>query len=69
MYSVSHNLEVSKPILVIKINIIIKERKIDWNSIIEGLEYETKEFALNPIGSGKQKFCMKNDFISEILER
>lgn len=55
--------------LVTKNNIIVKERKIDWNSIVEGLEYQTKEFAFNPIGSGKQKFCTKNDFISEILER
>lgn len=67
MHGASHNLEVSKRLLVIKNIIIIKERKINCNYITEGLEYEIKKFALNPIGSGK--FCVKNDFVSEIVER
>lgn len=28
----------------------------DWNPIMEGLKYQTKELTWNPIGSGKQKF-------------
>lgn len=67
MYGASHNLEVSKQSLVTKNNIIIKERRINWNSITESLEYQ--EFALNPSNRRKQKFCVKNDFASEILER
>lgn len=59
MYGASHNLEVSKQSLVIKNNTVIKGRKIDLNSIIEGLEYQTKEFALNPTDRSKQKFSQK----------
>lgn len=59
MYGASHNLEVSKQSLVIKNNTVIKGRKIDWNSVIEGLEYQTKEFALNPTDRSKQKFSQK----------
>lgn len=49
MYSASHNLEVSKQLLVIK-NILIKDGKRKWNSIMEVLEQQTKDFALNPVG-------------------
>lgn len=59
MHGASYSLEISKQLLVIKNNITIKERKAECNSTIEGLEYETKEFALNTIDSGKQKFCVK----------
>lgn len=69
MYGASYNLEVSKQSLVTKNNIIIKERRTNWNSITESLEYQTKEFALTPTDRSKQKFCVKNDFASEILER
>lgn len=44
-------------------NIIIKDGKIDWNSIIDSLENQTKEFSVNPVGSGKQKFCEENDLV------
>lgn len=68
MYGASHNLEISKQSLVTK-NIIIKEKRINWNSITESFEYQTKEFALNPTDRSKQKFCVKNNFASESLER
>jgi len=67
MYGASHNLEVSKQSWVIKNNILIKDGKTDWNPIMEGLEYQTKELALNPVGSGKQKFCLWK-WYGEILE-
>lgn len=58
MYGASHNLEVRKQSRVIKNNILIKDGKTDWNPIMEGLKYQTKELALNSVGSGKQKFCV-----------
>lgn len=69
MYGASHNLEISRQSLVTKNNIIIKEKRINWNSITESFEYQTKEFALNPTDRSKQKFCVKNNFASESLER
>lgn len=48
---------------MIKNNILIKDGKTDWNSIMEDLEYQTKESALNPVGSGKQSFTWGNNLV------